>query len=120
MPVVPPLQSRSTGALTSTGLRSPRGLAWIGRAPEEGAGSPSGTGSFAFSQAPRSSGGLPAPPLTEAAGQGGCPPLPAWWPPAGQPLLPPRLTPQVLLAGIKRDKLCRALILGPGMSLSIP
>lgn len=61
-----------------------------------------------------------APPLTEAAGQGGCPPLPAWWPPAGQPLLPPRLTPQVLLAGIKRDKLCRALTLGPGMSLSIP
>lgn len=30
-----------------------------------------GTGSFAFSRVPRSSGGLPAPPLTEAAGQGG-------------------------------------------------
>lgn len=71
MPVVPPLQPRSTGALTSTGLRSPRGLAWIGRAPEEGAGSPSGTGSFAFSQAPRSSGGLQRPRLLRPRGRGG-------------------------------------------------
>lgn len=70
MPVVPPLQPRSTGALTSTGLRSPRGLAWIGRAPEEGAGSPSGTGSFAFSQAPRSSGGLQRPHLLRPRGRG--------------------------------------------------
>lgn len=71
MPVVPPLQPRSTGALTSTGLRSPRGLAWIGRAPEEGAGSPLGTGSFAFSRAPRSSGGLQRPRLLRPRGRGG-------------------------------------------------